>query len=136
MKYDWVDIDRYTDQPLPVADFYHCDTRDFHILSTDGLGSVKLEEALKKVKPTDLMGREEIVPYLTSIRNRLKKASWMHLVFKGKGNPRLWYKYIRFWKVPAKEGQEAKYLMYYESGGTIMPMDPINYGPSSVDTDV
>lgn len=132
MKFDWVDINRYNkDNPLPDADYYHCDTRDFHILSNDGLGTIGLEETLKKAKPDTLVRREDIVPYLLSIKEGLdKKASWRHLVFDGKDIPRVWFKYIRFWRVPDKKDL---YLMYYSSGSTLLAMDPAEYTPEAVD---
>ncbi len=97
---NWNYIDTYNQCPAP--DYIHCDTRDFHILCTDGDRADKrrMHKALQKLGDVQeaMFCQDEILGWLKSLEmNSGGRGEWRYLSFKGLTIPRWgnWIKYIR-----------------------------------------
>lgn len=89
---------------MPDINILHCDTRDFHVCSTDG--DVNIEQILKQMtSPAEeyMFARTEILGCLSALENASGgKKHWRMLHIKSSQD---WLKYIRF--VKYKDGYIA-----------------------------
>lgn len=126
----WIYIDDFKNE-LPAKEYYHCDTRDFHIYPTEGEpAEVGLRSLVYGADPQDYIKRQDILPYLKAIEEASGgKNPWRHLRFEGKDIPKIWWKYIRFKKVPHTEDL---YFVYTTTGKQHIPMSPRTHNADAV----
>lgn len=120
---DWKYIDEY--DSLPQTDFIYCDTRDFHILCTNGDRAL-IHRVMKGINRSAGNGtlsdckfrRDEILGTLKTLENESGgKGEWRFLSFESHPD---WVKYIRFIKtketVELPVHTEPVYIAYINHG--------------------
>lgn len=129
---DWIYIDNYSE--LSDVDFIHCDTRDFHILCTNGETRLDIRRELyenfgKGQCYLAKINREDIIPLLKSLETKSGgKGKWRYLKLNFYD---FWLKYIRFVK-----DCDDKYLIYYNSGGKNKLLKKIRLENGNVDEEI
>lgn len=105
MEDNWVSLSSLESIP-EKANSYHCDTRDFHIISFTGYNEIREDNIIgdlknNKIDPKYLIKDTEVLEFLRNLENISGgTGDWRYLSFN---NPSTgWLKYIRMYRYEDK----------------------------------
>ena len=108
-KYEWVPLTDDLNEIPEDANFFNCDTRDFHVICSEEVPQIPYQEPNKDLQ-IDLSGA------LTLLKVLKKKSGgdgdWRHMTFKTGG----WLKYIHFIRT-----EESMFQVYSREGNVLNP---------------